>query len=105
MATVYIMNRSGHDYTPAERFGTLAYLSEGMIGKFNTSTMFRALSRNLRNSKPDDYLLLTGQNIFSALACAMFAMLHKRLNLLLYCGTENRYVVRRIKFDDLPYGK
>ncbi len=99
MAKVFVISRSGHDFTPAEKHGQLVFLTEGAIGKFNTGTMYRAAYRKLKHSEPTDFMLVTGQGILNAVACGMFAAIHGRLNLLLYNGTENRYIVRRIVYD------
>jgi hypothetical protein len=96
--TVFVVNRSCHDFSAAEKFGNLKFMTEGMIGKFNTGTMYRAVRRSLVSATADDYLLLTGQSILTAIATAAFATKFRQVNFLLYCGAENRYVVRRMQF-------
>lgn len=100
MPKVFIISHSGHDYSPAEQHGELVFISRGPIGKFNTGTMYRAAKRALANSTPEDFILLSGPGILSSIVCALFASKHGKLNILLYCGTDNRYIVRRIAFDE-----
>lgn len=100
MAKVFVINKSCHDFTPAEKYGKLVFISTGVIGKFNTGTMFRAAKRAVAQATAEDYILITGQGIMSSIVCGLFAHKFKRLNLLLYCGTEERYLLRRIVFND-----
>jgi hypothetical protein len=96
LSTVFVVNRSCHDFSPAEKYGKLFFVTEGSVGKFNTSVMYRAAKRACAKATAADYILITGQSIMSSIICSVFAVKFKRLNLLLYCGSEERYKVRRI---------
>lgn len=97
MRKVYIINKGGHDYTPAEKFGDLVYLSEGLLQKYNTSQMYRLSLERMRDSEPSDYIVLTSLSTFCAIACSVFAHKHGRLNLLLY--KDDDYVERQLVID------
>jgi len=84
MRRVYIVNRSPHDFSRAERFGRLVYLSDGSINRFSVSHMARLFKEALVDSEPSDYLVLCSLNVMNAVASGVFAAKHKRLNLLLY---------------------
>ncbi len=81
---VYVVNKSSHDFSNAEKFGEIIYLSEGSFNRFSTSIMWRTFSPFIKNSKPTDYILLTSMNVMCSLVCAMFASKHHRLNLLIF---------------------
>jgi len=102
VAKVFIVNKGAHDHSDAERFGTLEYLSEGSINRYSTNSMFREFYPKLLESGPEDYILPTGLTIMSNIACAIFACLHRRLNLLIYkasrTGGPGRYVQRSMIF-------
>ena len=104
MAKVYIVNKGSHDHSDAERFGKIEYLSEGAINRYSTNQMFRNFFPILKKSGPEDYILPTGLTIMSNIACAIFAMKHKRLNLLIYkasrSGGPGRYVQRSMILDN-----
>ena len=104
MPTVYVVNKGSHDHSDAERFGELVYLSEGSINRYSTNSMYREFYPVLLKSKPEDYILPTGLTIMSNIACAIFAILHERLNLLIYkasrSGGPGRYVQRSMVFRD-----
>jgi len=95
---VFILNRGGHDYSRAERFGTLVYCSEGLLAKYDIGKMVRILSDAMSDSTAEDYLLLTSLSSLCSVACALFAMKHRRLNLLIF--KDGDYVERRVLLDE-----
>lgn len=99
MPTVWVVNKSSHDYSAAEKFGTLDFLSQGPMDKFAVNDMDRQFADKLRHSTAEDYILLTALSVMNALACTCFALKHGRLNLLIYKSGE--YVERRLVFADL----
>ena len=109
VAKVYIVNKGSHDHSDAERFGKIVYLSEGSINRYSTNTMFREFDPILQKSSPEDYILPTGLTIMSNIACAIFAMLHGKLNLLIYkasrSGGPGRYVQRSMILDPIKQNK
>jgi hypothetical protein len=96
MAKVYIINKGCHDYSPAENFGQLVFLSEGTLNRFNTSEMHRRFIHILRLSDPSDFILISGMAIMSSIACSIFATIHHRLNLLLWKSETKTYEERII---------
>ena len=99
MATVYVVNRGGHNYQPAEKFGHLVFLSEGPMSKYATSQIYRRFSLSLRESSPSDYIMITGLTTMACIACACFAFMHGRINLLLF--KNDRYIERSISLGEL----
>jgi len=82
------------------KYGKLYFITEGVIGKFNTSLMYRAAERAVAKVTIDDYILITGQSIMCSIICAVFARRFGRLNLLIYCGSEESYKLRRVLIHD-----
>jgi len=100
---VFVINKSGHDFSPAKRFGDLVYLSEGVFPKYNISHMYRIFTTGLMHSHPKDFILQTSLPIMNIVACVIFALKHRRLNLLLF--ENGRYISRTLVFDSIekPY--
>ena len=94
MTKVYVVNRGGHDYRAAERFGELVYCSDGEMDKWDINQMYRQMSQALDGSGDEDYILLTSLTSLCSVACAVFAARHGRLNLLIY--KDGDYVARTI---------
>ena len=98
--TIWVINRSAHDYSGAERFGTIRHMTEGSLNRYATNVIFRQLNEALRKSNPEDYILLTGLTVMSCIACAIFARKHYKLNLLIFRPNDNSYVARRLDLSD-----
>jgi len=81
---VYIVNKSSHDFTPANQYGQVQFLSEGSMNRYATNSMIRSFSESMKDSQPGDYIVPCSLNVMNSIACAIFAHKHGRLNLLLY---------------------
>lgn len=94
MAKVFVVNKSAHDFSPAEEFGELVYLSEGSMNRYAVNSMVRRFTEHLGMSEPTDYILPCGFGTMNLIASAIFSAKHKRLNLLLF--KDKRYVERNV---------
>ena len=105
MRRVYIPNKSGHDFSPAEKFGRLCFLSKGKWReKFDVNKIYRQFVEAMSTSEAEDYLVMTGLPIMNIIAAAILARKHGRLNLLLFRG-DGRYLERTVNIDVLLNGK
>ena len=101
LPNVWVINRSAHDYSGAERWGNVRYLTDGPVNRYATGKIFRLLNEPLRESGKNDYILLTGLTVMACIACSIFALRHKRLNLLIFRPATHTYVERRMNLEDL----
>lgn len=85
---VYIVNKSSHDFSAAEHYGEVVFLSEGPMNRYSTNNMHRTFIDKLKDSSPDDYIVPCALNVMNSLACAIFAHKHGKLNLLLFKDGE-----------------
>lgn len=102
MRKVFVVNKSGHDLSEAEREGELVYLSEGAINRFNVNNMYRQFSEVMVGSDKEDLIVPCGLSIMNLVACSILSYKHGKLNLLLFKqerGRRGRYVLRTIVFD------
>jgi len=97
MAKVFVLNKGPHDYSDAEYYGELIFCTEGSLDRDDTAQMFRELSPFIEKSQPEDFILLTSLASLCAVASAMFAAKHGRLNLLIYNG--DGYIGRTIHLE------
>jgi len=96
---VFILNDSGHDFSPAKEFGELIVLSENTVQKYNLTEMLRLFSPIIEDSTPEDFILQSGPAIMNSVACAAFAAKHGMLNLLIWKADKRNgdyYVHRRL---------
>lgn len=96
---VFVTNRGGHNYRDAERFGKLVFITEGSQNRFAASVLYRAAVDALKDSNPDDYILVTSMNVLNSIVSAVFSRMHGRLNLLLF--RNGRYEARELDIDSL----
>ena len=84
MVKVYVPNRSDHDYSDARRYGEVVFLTQGHLQRNDMPGHRKLMSAAIANSSPKDYIVITGLSVISAMAAAMFADKHGKLNLLLW---------------------
>ena len=96
--TVFVPNRSTHDYTDAWDYGNLVFCTEGMLNRLDLQTMYHDLLPTVGESEPDDIILLSSLTSLCAVACAMFASRWGHLNVLVYEDGEYHY--RHIEFPE-----
>ncbi len=92
MAKVFVVNRSSHDFSEAQRYGQIVFLSEGPMNRYATNNMVRSFEEVMSESEPSDYIVPCSLNVMNSIACAIFAHKHGRLNLLLF--KEGKYIER-----------
>ena len=91
---VFVVNKSAHDYSDAERFGELIYLSNGPMDRYGINAIHRKFEYTLRESLEVDYILICGLTVMNIVACSIFSSLHGRLNLLLF--KSGKYIERNL---------
>jgi len=89
---VYIVNKSSHDFGPAEKYGKAVFLSEGSMNRYATNSMIRQFTEAMELSNPEDYIVPCSLNVMNSIACAIFAHKHGCLNLLLF--KDGTYIER-----------
>ena len=100
MSHVYVVNKStsksgtGHDFSPAERFGNIVFLSEGPMNRYSTNNMHRKFTDAMEGSNGEDYIVPCSLNVMNSIACAIFAVKHGKLNLLLF--KDGEYLERNL---------
>ena len=102
MPTVYIPSRSGHDFSAAKKFGEICYLSgDHAVDPYKTNSIYCLFANILRNSTADDYILITGLSVMSAIATAIMARKHGKVNMLIYHASSGGYKARTISIDEM----
>lgn len=96
MAKVFIVNKSAHDFCPAEQYGEIIFLSEGPMNRYSTNNMHRLFNSIMEGSNENDYIVPCSLNVMNSIACALFAVKHGKLNLLLF--KDGKYLERNLIF-------
>lgn len=98
--TVFVISKSGHDFSAAEKFGTVRFLTEGPMRRYAITQMQRTMWDVLKDSKPTDFLLCTSLVQMNIVATAIMMYLHGCVNILIhhYKDGESEYIPRHISF-------
>jgi hypothetical protein len=91
---VFIVNKSSHDFGPAEKYGKIIFLSEGSMNRYAVNSMHRTFTEVMKDSKENDFIVPCSLNVMNAIACAIFAHKHGKLNLLLF--KDGLYLERNV---------
>ncbi len=86
---VYIPNHGCHDFNAAKQFGELVYLTRGRLKLSSVGIIYREMYEVLKNSSPNDHLLICGPIIANVVATEILVSLHGKVNTLIYLGDNN----------------
>ncbi len=101
MSKVYIPNKSGHDFSAAERFGTLIYLTRGNIDRFGVTNLYRELMEIMVDAQVEDHWLVSSLAIVNAVGVGILARKFGKVNFLIF--KEGIYVERTLDIDALLF--
>ena len=93
-STVWVPNKGAHDYSAAEVYGKLSFLTEGFVNRMSVGAIARSLAEKMQSSQPNDFLLITSLPILNLLAGTILAQKHGTLRILLF--QDGRYVLREV---------
>lgn len=81
---IYIANKGSHDYSSAEQYGELIFLTTGLLQPYGTNQMVKVFTEFIDKSSSEDYILMSGLPVATSILCSLFAKRHGKLNLLLF---------------------
>ncbi len=96
MAKVYVVNNTNHDYSKAEQYGELVYITKGKLPIFKTNTVRAMLEKGLVKFTKDDYLLISGPAIVSVIAATILYNNFDTVKFLVFDAKQQDYVVRHL---------
>lgn len=93
MSKVFVTNFAGHDYTKAEKFGELIYLTKGFVDFNSLDRIKFRVAEKLLDADDEDYLLFSGNSYISIIAAIIWYERFKRVKLLVheFRSSENEY--------------
>lgn len=81
---VFVTNFAGHDYTKAERFGDLVYLTRGYVDFNSLDRLKFRIAERLLDATDEDYLLFSGNSYISIIAAIIWYERFKKVKLLVH---------------------
>lgn len=104
--TIWLVNHSGHDYSPALRVvpgdAELSSLSIGNVNVLNVDRLADSLSEGIvRYTRPEDYLLFSGAPVLNALSMTIWLMHHGKVRTLNWDAKRRTYKLVEVTADNL----
>lgn len=104
---VYIVNKAGHDFSNAEKFGELVPVTVGNMNVFRPDRPLFQIETVLKEFDPEnDYLLLSG-NVFANVLSVTSIILQRaafaedfQIRFLVYDAKNQKYLVHVLKRND-----
>ncbi len=97
MRKVFIVNDGGQDFSSAREFGELVTCTTGLIRKDRIDLMLSDLRLALKDSDPDDLILVSGLTSLCMVAAALMTEWHGKVNMLIW--HDRKYVARTIDLE------
>ena len=89
---VWIVNNSGHDFSPAYEYGdNLYYLTNGRVNIFKTHKVINEIKGKMQNFRKDDWLLLSGNSILCVIAVQVALAMYGQVKVLIYNAITGSY--------------
>jgi len=82
LQSVWIVNYAGHEYLPAIRYGRFRYVTKGYVSFQSLDRVKFQIANELMDSKPEDYLLLSGTTTICVIAAIVWYQMHKKIKIL-----------------------
>lgn len=95
--TIFVVSKGPHDYTRAEEHGTLYYMFPDKVNVFASDQLLKDIHEKLRGSSSDDFLIMSGNMLASAMAFSVLMAKHGVVNVLIYSFKHVEYEVRTIR--------
>jgi len=96
MTKVYVVNNANHNYSKAEQYGELVYITKGKLPIFKTGTVRAMLEKGLVKFTKDDYLLISGPAIVNIMAATLLFNKFDTVKFLVFDAKQQDYVVRHL---------
>lgn len=100
MPKVFVPNKSGHDFSAAQEFGELIFMTDGTVRRYQTNQIFRIFCDHMQDAQESDYLLVCSLSILNAIATGILVQKFSKVNYLLF--HEGRYLQRTLDLSGVP---
>jgi hypothetical protein len=86
---VFVTNFAGHDYTEAEKYGEIVWITKGYISFHSLDRVKYRICEEVDKSTSEDWLLLSGIPIVCVLAALYWQWKHTKVKLLVHDKKKN----------------
>ena len=99
-SNIFVTNERNYDLESARRFlkngGKFVNLTDGTVGIFRTQELLDVIREKIKDVGPEDWLLISGSGIVSALAVKALSERFPKIRLLIWDAVQRSYKTRII---------
>jgi hypothetical protein len=81
---VFVTNYAGHDYSQAEKYGELVYITKGYVSFHSLDRVKYRVCEEVNKSTSEDWLLLSGIPVICVMAALYWQWKHTKVKLLVH---------------------
>ena len=102
MPNVFVANYVHLAYDQATKYGELKFITRGYIRFDDISSISLDIAKILINSKPEDFLILSGNNLVCLIVGYMWMSLHGSVNILHWDTKNETYTTIKMIGSKMP---
>ena len=92
MPKVFVSNYAGHDFTEAEKYGELVFITKGYVSFQSLDRVLYVCAANQITASEDDWFLVSGSNVITLFAALVWLVRFDKVKLLVHdVKTDNAY--------------
>lgn len=84
MPRVFVSNYASHDFTEAEKYGEIIFITKGYVSFESLDRVLFQCAENQLSATEDDWFLISGSNVITLFAAIVWLHRHKKLKLLVH---------------------
>ncbi len=77
---VWLINKGGHDYSDAERFGRVMAMTTKSINPFSPDRLMVVLSSRIRQASEEEFIVIGGSPMLNGIAISMWLVRFPKMN-------------------------
>lgn len=97
---VFVTNEGRHDFSKAEQYGKIVYITEGDVPVYSIDRLFFNIKEKLFDLTENDFILLSGSNIICSITMAAAICISPVIKLLIFKAKQEEYLIRKINLKD-----
>lgn len=91
MPKVFVANYQDMDFTPAQQFGELVFITQGYIPLNDLEKVRAQIKKFVDLSSPSDYIIQNGPSVIVTLLAVLWFMKHGYINMLSWNSKTKSY--------------
>lgn len=92
MATVWLINKGGHNYESLKEYGVVIPITDGGVNPFNPDRLWATIDSKLRLAEPGDWVAISGLQMLNGVVFVYWIKKFGEINLLQWSVGKKKYI-------------